>query len=811
MKYIPALSLSFLSLLFFSSLPALAQGPTARPDGGITARILDAETGSPVEYASVVLHRSLDSSMAQGTITNREGRLRLGGVDAGRYYLKVHFMGYEELVVDDVRTWSTNERLELGDLRLRPTTIELDEVEVAAERAPVEYAIDKKVINVDRQLTSASGTAVDALQNVPSVTVELDGTVKLRGSGSFTVLIDGRPTVLDASDALAQIPASAIENIEIITNPSARYDPEGIAGIINVIMKKEARSGHSGALNVNTGVNDKYGADALFTITEPGYSFFLGGDYNKRYSTGEEREERSFLNAGQTLFNLSSGDSYRRRNSWGLRGGASVPLGTKDNVSFNLRYGDRSHDGGSELDYREWTDIAPDAPAQFIRTDSRRGGTFFSSNLDYRHSFEGKGHELAAQLTFMTREGEELSTDELLDVSRTIISGRQATEDGPMQRIQAKLDYTLPLGESGKFESGYQLMMHDWEDATSLADFDQLTGLYTLIPEFSRTTTYSGRVHALYAMYAAAYGDLGFQAGLRGERMDRAVELVNGAGRYHVGLLDLFPSVHASWNISPLQQLMASYTRRIERPRGWYLEPFESWSDAFNVRRGNPALTPEYIDSYEIGAQTHIGTSLLSAEVYHRVTHDKIEFVRSVYRDNITLRSVDNIGQEFATGIELMLNLDIIKIWDAYLLGNLYNNRIEGALNGVDFQQERFTWNARLNNTFTLAPGTLLQANVSYNSPAVSAQGRTEGYVVTNLALRQEFFGGRLFAILDASDVFRTAERESSSSGPDFTAYSYSLQEAPVVMLTLRYTFGSNGKERKREGEQRDDNGMEEF
>ena len=583
-----------------------------------------------------------------------------------------------------------------------------------------------------------------------------------------------------------------------------------MAGIINVIMKKEGRSGYSGLVNMSAGVNDKYGMDAMFTRTEPGYSYFFGADYRKRYSTAEEREDRSFINSGETLFNATSGESYRQGKNWGLRGGGSLALGEKDNVSLSLRYGDHNHGGGAGFDYREWTSSAPVPLTQFIKQSENRGGTYFSSDLDYRHGFGGKGHELAAQFSFMRREGEELSVDELLDASRAIVSGRQATEDGPMQRIQAKLDYTLPLGESSKFESGYHTFGHDWEDITTLADYDPASGRYEILPEYSRSTTYSGRVHALYAMYGGTYGDLGLQAGLRGETMNRSVELANGGGPYDVDIFDLFPTLHASWSITPLQQLMASYTRRVERPHGWNLEPFETWMDAFNIRRGNPKLTPEFIDSYEVGVQTHIGTSLLSAELYHRVTHDKIERIRSVYRDNITLHTVENIGQQFATGVELMLNVDVLKMWDVYLLGNLYNDRIEGALNEQDFSQEQFTWNARLNNTFTLAPGTLLQANVSYNSPAVSAQGRTEGYIVTNLALRQEFFRGRLFATLDISDVLKTAERETSSAGPDFTAYNYTLREAPVAMLTLRYVIGSNGKERKRENGDGEE-GMDEF
>jgi outer membrane receptor protein involved in Fe transport len=701
----------------------------------------------------------------------------------------------------------------LGDIPIHAATIALGEVEVAADRAPVEYQIDKKVVNVDQQLTAASGTAVDALQNVPSVTVELDGTVRLRGSGSFTVLIDGRPTVLDPSDALQQIPVGAIENIEIITNPSARYDPEGIAGIINVIMKKERRSGSGGMINVNAGLKDKYGADAMVTFTRPSWSAFFGADYSNRRTTSEQREQRSFLRSGDILYNASEGDGYRLRRSWGLRGGLNLPLGQRDNIGLNLRVGDRSHESAAELGYEEWIGNREDAIAQMIKTNSRRGGQFFSSDLDYRHSFSGNnGHTLSAQLSWMQRDAEEVSSDELLDPRGVVGSGRRTTEDGPMTRLQAKLDYILPLGDAGRFESGYQMNRHDWEDITSLADYDALQGEYRILPEFNRSTTYSGRIHALYAMYGGEYGSWGYQAGLRGERMDRTVEQIDGAGRHHVGLFDLFPSFHSTYTISPLQQLMASYTRRTVRPRGWYLEPFETWTDAFNVRRGNPALTPEYIDAYEAGYQTHLGASLLSFEAYHRVTHDKMEFVRSVYRDNITLRTVQNIGREFSTGAEIMLNIPAFSLWDVYLLGNLYNNRIEGELDGIGFARERFTWNMRFNNTFTLASGTLLQANLSYNSPSVSSQGRTEGYLVTNIALRQEFFGGRLHAILDISDVLRSAARESSAEGPDFTAYSYALQEAPIVMLTLRYNLSESGQERRRAGQrENDENGFEEM
>lgn len=807
----------FFPVLFFAfhllvSAQGAGSGASGASGGGgrITARILDDTGGGPIEYANVVLHRVSDSAMVMGTVSDREGRIVLSGVPEGRYYLAIHFIGYEDVYKNSIHVRGTGP-VDLGDLHMTVTAIEMDQVEVDAQRAPVEYQIDKKVINVDGQLTAASGTAVDALQNVPSVTVELDGTVRLRGSGSFTVLVDGQPSALESSDALQQIPASAIQNIEIITNPSARYDPDGVAGIINVIMKKDRKGGTAGQLNLSAGTFDNYRGDFLLTMRQSAFTVYFGADYGKRNRPGTQQEERRFFSPGSTLFNNSDGESYWRHKSYGFRGGIELPLTDRDKLNLSLRYGGRSHGHGSVLDYEEWTEPETSRFSYLSLGESRRSGNFFAVDLDYRHRFARQGHELAAQFILRDREGEESTTDELLRLDRTLSSGRRATEDGPGEHLQARLDYILPVGEHNKFETGYQASIHDSRDITSLAEYDAVSGEYLLLPQYGHSTEYFRNVQAAYAMYAMEFGDLGLQAGLRGEFTDRIITLEDSTAEFGINRWDLFPSLHSSYNISATQQIMASYTRRIDRPRGWYLEPFLSWSDAFTVRRGNPALKPEYIDSYELGYQTHIGGTLASVEAYHRVTHNKVEFVRSVYRDNISLRTVENVGQEFSTGVELMFNANVEKIWEIYLLGNLYDYRIEGALSGVPFAEQRFTWNVRFNNTFPVTPTTVLQVNASYNSPSVSAQGRTEGFSVVNLALRQEFFGRKLSAILDYSDVLRTEKRASTMAGTDFSTWSHYLGDGPMITLTLRYNLNNGSPAPEKQKSRRDNFGTEEF
>lgn len=802
------------ALLLFWTGPTAGQDARALNDVTIVGRIVDTDRGAPIEYANIVLHRLSDSTMAQGTVSDPQGRFAMGNVPVGRYYLAIHFIGYEDAFVHDINIRRDGGVTDLGDIRLTLTPIEMDEVEVAADRAPVVYELDKKVINVDRQLTATSGTAVDVLQNVPSVTVDLDGTVRLRGSGSFTVLIDGRPSPLEGSEALAQIPSSAIENIEIITNPSARYNPEGMSGIINVIMKKDRRQGNSGMVNLSAGWDDKYGSEGLYTLRQDGFAVTFGADFNSRVMGTVEREESSFLGASGPTEILADGRSNRRHERWSLRGGLEYLASPKDNFTLTMRYGRYDFGENANRDYSELAAGSPLASEYLSRGSFSRGGIFAGADFEYRRTFDTKDHALVSQLSYRSRGGEEKSSDELIDGAGLLRSGRRATEEGPGGFYEAKIDYTLPLTEKGKFVAGYEGRFGAHEDDNTLAEFNPSTGAYEDLPAFGRETQYARQTQGVYSMYSEMFGPVGLQAGIRAEHTDRRIELSGETFAHDFTRWDFFPTLHSSYSISPTQQFMASYTRRIEHSRPWALEPYITWVDAYNVRSGNPDLKPEYIDSYEAGYQTHLGKHLVSTEVYHRVTSNKVEFVRSAYTEaeNVTLRRAQNVGSEFSTGMELMVNLAFFDLWDVYLLGNLFDYRVEGALNGQNFTQQTFTWNTRFNNTFKLTPSTTLQVNASYNSPTVSAQGRVEGYVLTTLAVRQELFDRQLALTLDVSDVLRTGERESRFSGPDFSQYNYSFSDAPVVMLSARWFINQMQSDRGRNRPPRDSGmGEDEF
>lgn len=344
------------------------------------------------------------------------------------------------------------------------------------------------------------------------------------------------------------------------------------------------------------------------------------------------------------------------------------------------------------------------------------------------------------------------------------------------------------------------------DEATGLADWDSLTGRYSAIEQYTHNVRYKDNEHAVYSLYAGETGAFGYQAGLRAEYTRRSIRLAQGAD-FSLDRWDFFPTAHFSYSFTAGNQLMASYTRRIDRPGGRELEPFETWIDPNNVSRGNPSLLPEFIDSYEIGAQTLVGQATVSAELYHRATHNAIEDVRTVYAGNVTLTTSENVGTERSSGVEFLANFDPVKDWNVQLIGNLYDYRISGIILNEAFSTKSFNWSARFNNIVKATPTTQLQLNAMWNSPTVSPQGRREGFLSVDVAARQELLNKQLSLTLQLQNILGTARHEFSSSGPGFSSYRDRKMESPVVMLTLRLSINNYKPERERGTERSVDEG----
>jgi outer membrane cobalamin receptor len=786
-----------------------------RKGGTIKGTVLDDSQGTPVEYATVSVYLMRDSSLIDGTITNAKGGFQIGKLKPGKYYVEVSFIGYNKLAVKNIPISPKKRVADLKEVKLRQSTESLDEVSVIAERAPVKYQIDKKVIPVSKQITAASGTAVDVLENVPSVSVDIEGNVSLRGSSNFTVLVDGKPSILDASDILEQMPASMIENIEIITNPSAKYDPEGTAGIINVITKKNKARGMTGVSNVNLGTLDNYGADILMTYRKKKWNFNLGLDYNQRRFEGDSETENRTINKDTTYYVLSDGKSKMKRDGYGFKLGADFDLNPKNLFSLSFRMGKRDMSRGSNLNYEKYA-IKDGLRESSVYNDSRNQWkkeiVFINSNFSYTKKFKGKGHQLATSVSYSRRTGgDEESTNELYQPDGTIESGQISLEDGPARKWEMRADYTLPLGGKSKFELGYQGRMRYSESETDRKDY--VAGqAYVLNPKYSHDISYDQNVHGLYTTYANKIGIVGYQLGFRTEYTDRLIKYKTKDDQFSINRWDFFPTIHTQIDLGGKNELMASYTRRIQRPRGWYLEPFLTWSDAYNVRQGNPSLDPEYIDSYELGYLRRFGDQAVSIEAYYKVTKNKIERVKTVYQDNVMLSTMENVGKDYSLGLEATLNLNFARWFKNDLIGNIYHYKEEGdftiseenddnkKLSTMDFSTESFNWSLRNNSTIILNKSTRLQLSLYYNSPTDWAQGKREGFVMTSGALRKDFFKRKLSATLQVRDILGTAKHEMTSEGQNFYNFS-KFDRQPMVRLRLSYKINNYKMKRGRRSE----------
>lgn len=774
------------------------------PGGTISGKVLDSSTKHTIEYANIVVFSSRDSSMVTGSVTNSEGLFTLSIDRPGTFKIEVRFIGYDTEVIDtSIRP--DNLKVDLGEIQIHPTAILLENIVVEGERSPITYQIDKKVINPDQMQTVISGNAADVLVNVPSVQVDIEGNVSLRGSQNFTVLIDGRPSLLDPQDALQQISATSIDKIEIITNPTAKYDAQGTAGIINIILKKNASQGLNGIVNANAGMYDSYGGNFLINYQD-GFKINFGLDYNERNFPGDQTQNNIYFLQTDTSIINSVGEVNRGRTAFEGRAGIEFSLSENDLLNFGFRGGKR--DGGmtSNQNYIQTSTLVPEVVEYIGKTQRSRNGTYYSINTNYSRTFNSSGHQLLAEFVFNQQNSDESTTTSEFDGSGQF-GGKKTKEFGPESDFRWKIDYTLPISEESKFEAGYQGEIEQSDENNELYEFNPASNEYEIQPDYTSLTKYFDDQQSLYAMYSDVFWQTNFQLGLRGEYTYRNIEVPWINQTFNIDLIDYFPSLHASYKFSPLSTVMASYSRRINRPGGWALEPFPTWMDANNVRIGNPDLLPEFIDSYEAGVQTVLGNISVSTEAYFRMTTYKIEAVRTALENDVTLTTFANVGEDYSLGIELMVILDPLSFWNINFMGNAYNYRIEGSILDEPFSNESFNWQTRMNNSFKLWSSTQIQFNSNYTSPTVTSQGEWAGYFSADLSIRQELISNVLAVTLQVRDLFGTAKKEFTSEGTNLYNYNYFDMHTPALMFNLRYTF--NNYKPKREGRGEDNGSLE--
>lgn len=817
--------LLFAAFVFILKINASAQerpqhGGGGRPDdmpkiGVITGTVKDDATGQPVQYANVVLYSMKDNKLITGTIADEKGFFKMDKLPFGRFNLEVHFIGYSKKSMQ----LSVNpkvQELEMGVITIAQAATTLDEVEISADRKIIEYKIDKKVINVSQDLVAAGGTAVDVLENTPSVQTDIDGNVSLRGTGSFKVLIDGRPSILDGSEALQQIPSSTIEQIEIITNPSAKYDPEGVGGIINVITKKEKERGFNGLVNLNLGSEPSYGGDVLLNYRYEKVNFFIKADYNQNKGPGKSLSELTSEINDTTYYINSSGDRSRNRGGYKFKGGFEYDVSNHDFITVSGEYGSRLFGMNNFARYEEYSN--PQTIHDYYLSSNEFGVShnFVAADAYYQHKFEEKNHEISMNANFSRRFGEDTETLDEYDTDSTWFPlavdpiRQRSTEDDKSIDVLFKTDYVKPLGENGKLEAGYQGKYDNGGSDFSLDRYDVFNDEWVYDSAQHNNIDFILNVQAVYATFTNSFKGVDFMLGLRGEYTNRLIRQNIINEEYPVERFDYFPTVHFSKKFLETHQLQASYSRRIDRPRHWYLDPFPNYSDPRNIRIGNPELLPEYVDSYELNYQKRFDKSFVSLETYYRQTNGKISRVAYLQDDNVMVSTFANIDKDYSLGIELMGNMDLFKWWQLNVSGNLFQYNIDGQILEADVNQSINTWSARFSSTFKLKWGTRIQLTGFYNAPSITAQGEMEDFYMVNAALRQDFLKRKLSVSFNVKDIFQTMNHTSTTYGSNYMLYSERNRVSPQFRLSISYRINNYNPERKKQQGERDEmDGME--
>lgn len=775
------------------------QGRGAGPSGGgIMGKVQDNVTGQAIQYANIMLYDQASEEAITGTITDERGRFRIAPVKPGNYYLTIKFMGYELSRIDSITITMATPRAMVGQINLVPVTVSGESVVVERERTTMEYKIDKKVINVGQDITSSSGTAVEVLENVPSVQVDIDGNVELRGSSNFTVLIDNRPSILDGNEALQTIPASTIDNIEIITNPSAAYDPDGVSGIINIITKKSMLEGISGIANLNAGMLGQRGGDLLVNYRNDRYTAFLSAAYNQRVYEGRDTSMTRTTPMDTTY---SVGQEGKRRFAHGgyrLRAGIDYNLSDKDVLGVKFTFGERGFSMSSNNTFTEHTEPATTYLRTTSMADSDRGGQYFTVSGNYEHQFKGPTHTFTADGNYSVRRSDEESITEQYDISETQISGRITTEEGPTTRGRLEFKYKQPLPNEGKLEAGYQYRYGVSADESGLQDWSPDKDSYVTITTYDYDTEYERNIQSFFTVLSTNLGELGLQGGVRAEYTFRDITVIDSVN-FEIDRWDYFPSLALSYNITPTSKIMSSYSRRIRRPRGWFLEPFETWTDAYNVRTGNPGLLPQYINSFEAGYMQYFGKNMISAEIYARETTNLVERIQSVYAENVILNTFANVGNSLSLGSELSVRVTPTEWWDFNLMGNFYHYEINDQ--PANFRQgvESDNYSVRFNNNLTVNQRLKLQLNAMYNSPSVTAQGERDAMFFLNAGARITFIPNKLTASLNVRDLLDTGDFEFINEGDGWYRYQSSDRAAPIISASIKYNF-NNYRSKTRNG-----------
>lgn len=792
----------FLTLTFVLSAAAQSDDEYV-----ITGTVVD-ENNAPVPFANAALYNRADSALVTGAVSTAEGKFRIP-VGPGKYYVKVTFLSYQEKTIPQVDVTSGD--VDLGTIVLRPGEQLLEEVTVQSERSSMELYLDKRIFNVGKDLTNISGSASDILDNVPSVTVDVDGNVSLRGSENVRILINGKPsglTGISTADALQQIQANLIESVEVITNPSSRYDAEGEVGIINIILKKEEREGVNGAVTVNAGHPDNYGGSFNLNFRKEKFNLFSSYGFRYRSSPGSGNSFQQFTEPDTSF-------TYFQENSR-KRGGVSHTLIAGIDYFFNessVLTGSVNYRRSDGLNKSWYTFRDFNENGTLIRTVARREREEEPEDnsevaLSFRKDYgTNHNHYLTADFKWIENVETEYSTFlETDDAAGTQIDQRSSNTENE-RNVLFQTDFVKPFGARGKIEAGLKSTLRVIDN-----DFlvEQLTdeSTWETVGEFDNRMIYTENIHAAYAILGNEINRFSYQFGVRGELTDVSVELSRENNTTYQNYFNVFPSSHLAYRIADNKTVQLSYTYRLSRPRFRDLMPFSNYSNNRTLFTGNANLKPEYTHSIEAGYLFDWESGSILSSVYYRHRSGVVNRITVV--DSIGFNRIFpvNLSTQDAVGLEFNFNWDPTPWWRLTTNANFYRAVTKGQYEDQVLNADTYTLSTRTMSRITFLKKYDFQASWRYRAPRQTTQGRRRSHYAIDLGLSRDVLKGKGTVTLSVRDLFNTNKFREIVDNEDFYSESEFQWRARSVRLTFNYRINRK-KDTERNNQQQEGEGPE--
>ncbi|MFP4096142.1 MAG: TonB-dependent receptor domain-containing protein [Cyclobacteriaceae bacterium] len=811
--------------LFYSLIFCICSTSLLAQNASIQGSVLDESNNEPLEYANVLLFQPSDSSLVNGIVTNADGSFLMTDIPAGTYYLQIQFIGYESRKMDKM-TLTKSQTLNVGVIAISANEQLLNEIQVTGEKASTYHKIDRQVYDARQFQSATGGTASDVLRNIPSVAINAEGGITVRGSSGFTILLNGKPIQSDPTLILSQLPANAVEDIEVVTAPSAKYDPEGKAGIINIITKKGATDGLYMQFNAKVGLPSiedydnaepapRYGADFTLNYKKGKWDLSAGASYLRNDISGRRvGDVFTIINDTLTRFPSEGERSFDER-AYTARATLGFNPDEKNNFSLGFYAGKRSKDRTADILYYNNVGVyLPENDTVYQTTYYNenlriRTGDFLIGSLDYTHTFDDQSQLKSSLLYEYTMLGGpttnlNLSWPELTDT----LQHQFNTNENPLNGVRLQLDYVKPLG-SGTLEAGYQYRFLNHIGDFIYEEREIGTDNWNLIPEFSSSVDLTRQIHSFYGQFSGQANKLNYTVGARAEVMDRALDLSNQLidTTYHLDFVQLYPSANLLYNWTENFRVKTAYSRRVERTTTFKMNPFPEREHSETFEQGDPELLPEFIDLVELGMIKDFGDNSVFATAYFQHVENLVNRANTIYNDTILNRIYSNVGRGRSIGLEVGTEINPTSWWRLYAGGNLYNYDIKGSFASQPVNTNSWIYSINANTTFKLSSTLNLQWTLNYISDQNTAQGVDSRFLSPNLTLQKSWMDGRLtgtlqwlnmdLGLLPTNEQRITTWGTSSGmnsirhgspqrAGEFYTTTNY-IYEVDVIMLNFSY------------------------